>query len=206
VRICLPSSFTDLIFRRCSLEQSSSRRAGSVARRPPAYSPFRSFYGEVSSGHKRSMSVDQRDLPPDTPLLPSPDADDPPQIKSRHPPSETDSSPSSISRGRSSPRVRNTGTLLAPHGSFTSARAISFSSTGSRSSGTSSESADTSHTSHRPKPVIAPIVMDAAERIALERSAAKGDQASYRLGRTGTATAPRYTIGSVDNVLGIPPL
>lgn len=49
--------------------------------------------------------------------------------------------------------------------------------------------------------------MDAAERIALERSAAKGDQlASYRLGRTGTATAPRYTIGSVDNVWGIPPL
>ena len=45
--------------------------------------------------------------------------------------------------------------------------------------------------------------MDEVERVALERSASRGDQlANYRLGRTATAGAPRYSIGSIENVWG----
>ena len=178
-------------------EPASLSRA-STNRRIPTYSPFRSYYGNLSNNHRKTGSIEQHLTPKSTSPPHSSDLDqDSPRPSSDFGPSTSRSSP-----GTRSPRIQNDGFVLAPHGSFTSARTASFSSSSSRSPGTSSGSRG-SHDAYQHQPVAQVLPMDVEVRNALERSAAQGDQlATYRLGRAETGVLPRYTIGSVETVWG----
>ena len=184
--------------------EPSVPRLGSPSRRPPAYSPFRSFYGEFPGSHRRAVSVDHSPL---VGLDNKDDDDDRPERADipvntgRSALSDTGVSVSSVREEVKGPRVRNGGAILAPHGSFTSARPRSVISNSPPSSVASSDSG--SRRSTDTNSVIGRDEMEVEERNALERSAAKGDQlAVYRLGRTESPNAPRHTIGSVENVWG----
>ncbi|WRT68460.1 uncharacterized protein IL334_005436 [Kwoniella shivajii] len=101
-----------------------------------------------------------------------------------------------------SPRIRNTGGILAPHGSFTSSRPRS-STTSSRSSVASSPSGRTpripsSHLQDQPEE------MDPCERERLFKAAAKGDQlAMHQLGYRPPKLNHRHTLGSSGDIWGV---
>ena len=114
------------------------------------------------------------------------------------------------SKGPRSPRVKNTGKVLAPHGTFTSRRVIAdtqappLSSGESGASGTSARSrhSQNSRSSLRVDAIEEPKLTE-EERIALEKAAKRGDQlAMYRLGWLALRPDPRYSLGAVDDVWG----
>ena len=156
-------------------------RSGSQSRRTPPYSPFRSYYGDTGR-HQRAGSIDPR-----------PDSD------SSTPRPASDVSPSPSKNSRKSPRVRNTGPVLAPHGSFTSVKVRTP--TGSTQSSVASAASDSQLYMG---PVRTPDDIAPAELEALKRAAEKGDQlAMYRLGwRPDTPHDRRYVLGSVEDVWG----
>ncbi|WWC90653.1 uncharacterized protein L201_005589 [Kwoniella dendrophila CBS 6074] len=97
-----------------------------------------------------------------------------------------------------SPKVRNTGGILAPHGSFTSSRSRSSTihSNSSRSSVTTRSAAT--------EPYDSPHEMDPVQREKLFKAAAKGDQlAMQQLGWRPPKLNHRHTLGSSDNIWGV---
>ena len=177
-------------------------RVGSPSRRPPTYSPFRSFYGAFPGQHRKAASIDYSPLVGMSGTTDDrPEGANVPVHAGRSAPSETGTSLSSLREEVKGPRVRNGGEILAAHGSFTSARPKSLVTNSPPSSVASSESG--TRGSEEQSSVVGNDEMDVAERIGLERSAAQGDQlAIYRLGRTESPDAPRHTLGSVDDVWG----
>ncbi|WWC71514.1 uncharacterized protein I206_105472 [Kwoniella pini CBS 10737] len=95
-----------------------------------------------------------------------------------------------------SPRIRNQGGVLAPHGSFTTSR--NRSSTINSNSSRSSLNTTTSIT-----PQESPQEMSAQEREKLFKAAAKGDQlAMHRLGWRPVRPNHRHTLGSAEDIWG----
>ncbi|ORX38462.1 hypothetical protein BD324DRAFT_649828 [Kockovaella imperatae] len=184
-------------------DTSQPSRTGSSSRRPPAYSPFRTYYGENSrpSSHQRPLSAEQSLLFDGTPSPSSVyEIYEHPTPK---PPSDPASSPSHESRSsRKSPRVRNVGPVLAPHGSFTSTKSRRTPPGSTRSSANSAVSDPQQYAAAHRNTV--PDGMTPDEADALRRAAAKGDQlAMYRLGwRADTPLDKRYVLGSVEDVWG----
>ncbi|WVR00058.1 hypothetical protein IAU59_007200 [Kwoniella sp. CBS 9459] len=106
---------------------------------------------------------------------------------------------SSARRSNRSPRIRNTDSALAPHGSFTSARARSFT-INSRSSTVSSSR---SGSNQSPGAQEVPVEMDPKERARLFRAASRGDQlAMHRLGWRPSKLNHRHTLGATGDVWG----
>lgn len=99
------------------------------------------------------------------------------------------------------PRIQNLGGILAPHGTFTSARSRSYTSdTLSQSSSRSSEAPATSRLAMAD-------VLRPEEREMLLRAATKGDQlAMYRLGWSAERRHNRHQLGSARDVWGPGPL
>ncbi|WVF72859.1 hypothetical protein IAT40_007677 [Kwoniella sp. CBS 6097] len=108
----------------------------------------------------------------------------------------------SAKRSNRSPRIRNTDSVLAPHGSFTSARARS-STISSRASTVSSRSGPNSSPGARSNPQDTSMEMDPKERERLFKAASKGDQlAMHRLGWRPSITNHRHTLGATGDVWG----
>ncbi|WVQ68316.1 uncharacterized protein L199_006523 [Kwoniella botswanensis] len=102
---------------------------------------------------------------------------------------------SSTTRG---PRIKNTGGILAPHGSFTSSRSRSstISSNSPRSSITTVSAKTEPHSS-------SPHEMDPRESEKLFKAASKGDQlAMHRLGWRPAKLNHRHTLGSTEDIWG----
>nr|XP_018261539.1 uncharacterized protein I303_05977 [Kwoniella dejecticola CBS 10117]OBR83697.1 hypothetical protein I303_05977 [Kwoniella dejecticola CBS 10117] len=96
-----------------------------------------------------------------------------------------------------SPRIRNKGGVLAPHGSFTSSR--------NRSSTIHSNSSRSSITAVSPStdPTDSPQEMSTQEREKLFKAAASGDQlAMHRLGWRPVRPNHRHTLGSAEDIWG----
>ncbi|WVW85563.1 hypothetical protein I302_107601 [Kwoniella bestiolae CBS 10118] len=99
-----------------------------------------------------------------------------------------------------SPRIKNMGGVLAPHGSFTSSRSRSstVNSGSSRSSLTTITSAVTD-----PQSSASSHEMDPKEREKLFKAASKGDQlAMHRLGWRPPKMNHRHTLGSTEDIWG----
>jgi hypothetical protein len=118
------------------------------------------------------------------------------------PPSADSKEPKKANR---SPRVKNTGKVLAPHGTFTSRKATPMVAALPSPSGESSHSHHSSRSSRSREHLDAienPELTD-AERCALEKSAGRGDQlAMYRLGWLAHRPGTRYSLGLADHVWG----
>ena len=171
-----------------------SFRTESSPRREIAYSTFGSSYGDLQSGDAWMCTVP-------TTRPPSSDSGRVTVDGSPRPLSESGSSPSGRSSGTRSPRVRNGDGILAPHGSFTSARSRTSLSSISRSGGTSDE--DLAAAIRTPLRAIIHDEAHANEVTELEKSAASGDQlALYRLGRNNSVSVPRHTLGRAVNIWG----
>ena len=182
-------------------------RANSGSRRTPVYSPFRSYYGpSLSDQPRRSELEQQRSLhrPTLTPLDSSSSSVQTVAAprRSDRTPSESGSLASSGSnQSTRSPRVKNKG-VLAPHGSFTSARSRTSSVDKLRKiAGAASDSALYVGNMRR-QPVVDGIEEPAKD--ALRAAAMKGDQlAMYRLGwKADTPAGQKYRIGSIESVWG----
>ena len=120
------------------------------------------------------------------------------------PPSQTSGSKSG---GVRSPKVKNTGKVLAPHGTFTSRKAPvaapSSMPSPSGASGSSRHSRESSRSSREVPHVVEEAEMTPEERRALEKAAKKGDQlAMYRLGWLAHRAESRHSLGQVDDVWG----
>ncbi|OCF57497.1 hypothetical protein L486_04955 [Kwoniella mangroviensis CBS 10435] len=113
----------------------------------------------------------------------------------------SDSGTFAVSRRSSttrSPRIKNTGGILAPHGSFTSSRSRSstINSNSPRSSITTVSAKTEPHSS-------SPHEMDPREREKLFKAASKGDQlAMHRLGWRPPKLNHRHTLGSTEDIWG----
>jgi hypothetical protein len=175
-------------------EPPSLSRSGSIRRSP--YSPFISYYGDLSTAGRRSSSAEQTDA------LAASRSPTPPAISSVQ--SFTPEAPVASPLRNTSPRIRNTGQILAPHGTFTSSVKRPSLGESSRSSATTSigsrQSHDTAQVAHHPSPAD---TMDAGEHAALLRAARTGDQlALYRLGMRPDRVEQRYSLGNVEDVWG----
>lgn len=175
-------------------EPPSLSRSGSIRRSP--YSPFISYYGDLSSAGRKSSSAEQNDA------LAASRSPTPPATSSV--PSFTPEARTASASRNTSPRIRNAGQILAPHGTFTSAVKRPSLGESSRSSATTStgsrQSHDTAQVAHRPPSAN---TMDAGERAALLRAARTGDQlALYRLGMRPDRVEQRYSLGNVEDVWG----
>lgn len=175
-------------------EPPSLSRSGSIRRSP--YSPFISYYGNLSSAGRRSSSAEQNDA------LAASRWPTPPAISSVQ--SFTPEARAASPSRNTSPRIRNTGQILAPHGTFTSSvkrRSLGESSRSSATTSTGSrQSRDTAQVAQRSSPADS---MDAGEHAALLRAARTGDQlALYRLGMRLDRVEQRYSLGNVEDVWG----
>lgn len=109
------------------------------------------------------------------------------------PPSHTSAQTAQSKSSGRSPRIKNTGKVLAPHGTFTSRKVAPAS--------PQTESVS-SHESVPALPVDEP-EMSEEERAALKKAAKKGDQlAMYRLGWLAHKAESRYSLGAVNNIWG----
>ncbi|OCF42212.1 hypothetical protein I317_03947 [Kwoniella heveanensis CBS 569] len=109
----------------------------------------------------------------------------------------------SARRLNKSPRIRNIDSVLAPHGSFTSARARSSTISSRSSTVGSSRSGPTSSPGARSNAQDTLTEMDHKERERLFKAASKGDQlAMHRLGWRPPKMNHRHTLGATGDVWG----